>query len=1097
LAIVPVDPEGTTLPPPEVSEGKTAAVGIAQGSGEGEPTDIPGYEILTELGRGGMGVVYKARQVNLNRVVALKMILAGGHAGEAALTRFRTEAQAIALLRHPNIVQIHEVGECGGLPYFSLEFCDGGSLDARLGGTPVPPEDAARLVETLARAMHVAHQANILHRDLKPANVLLALKSDRRTPKPGTGNPKDRGSQRPAGEAVAALLADYELKVSDFGLAKKLDEAGPTATNAVLGTPSYMAPEQARGTSAALGPHTDTYALGAILYECLTGRPPFRTSNPLDTLVQVATAEPVPPAQLNSKVPRDLETICLKCLQKDPAKRYGSALELAEDLHRFVAGEPIRARPVGPLGRLSRWCRRNPTLAGLTAAVFLLLVAVAVVASTGYLVTREALRQEAEQRGLARTAEATARSEAARANRLLYDADMQLAAETWDSPTGTARAVRALLLAHVPEPGTPDLRDFTWRYQWQLLQEGLIPLGGQGTRATRGAFAPDGTLLILDSRGRLHRWDQAKRELTLVADLASGKQVSAELSHDGKTVAVAADGTVRLVDASTGRIRHTLEPAASGRTILGIPQDSRTVLTRDKDGSVRVWDLEKGKLQETVPDAAARFEDVAALSADGTLVADRAGPAKGWLRIIDWRTNKEVATVRHNWTLGAVAFSPDGKLLAYTDVRGWVFRRDLARRQNITPRLQADAGRVAQLAFSADGHTLAAAGMDGVLTAWSLEHGEPLSRFKEHTGAVTFLGFSADGNLLASGSAEGAVRLRRLSDTQQGEQWTESYPINGLAYAPSGKVLAVASGQAVLLRDAETGKLLRSLRYPPRAPVGIPHVAFSPNGQLIATGARGGQLALWAADGGALVHVLRDRDSKAEDGDEGPIGALAFSPDGRFLAVGFGNRMMHGRGKEQPVTVWEPASGKEIVTFPAHVNTIPGLAFSPDSTILATASHDGTVKLWKTGTWEAIRTLKGPAMMKCAAFSPNGFLLAAGAHNGLVTVWEADSGRVLLEFKAHDHFLSGIAFTADGKTLATASMDRLVKLWDPVSGRELRVFRGHDDSVFAIAFSPDGNTLASGGLDHKVFFLRAAPQEVVKQVRPPATTGTNPVREAP
>jgi tetratricopeptide (TPR) repeat protein len=298
-----------------------------------EAMQVPGYEILGELGRGGMGVVYKARQIAIGRVVALKRILAGGHAGPGDLLRFQTEAEAIARLQHPNIVQVYEVGEHNGLPYFSLEFCAGGTLDIKLGGTPLPAAEAARLAETLARAVEAAHAKQVIHRDLKPANVL--------------------------------LLEDGTPKITDFGLAKKLDEQGQTQSGSILGTPSYMAPEQAGGKGREIGPLCDVYALGAILYESLTGRPPFKAATPVDTLLQVLSDEPVPPRRLQPKTPRDLETICLKCLQKDPKKRYPSAQALAEDLRRFGAGEPIRARAVTWWGRAAKWVRRRPAVAGL------------------------------------------------------------------------------------------------------------------------------------------------------------------------------------------------------------------------------------------------------------------------------------------------------------------------------------------------------------------------------------------------------------------------------------------------------------------------------------------------------------------------------------------------------------------------------------------------------------------------------------------------------------------------------------------------------------------------------------------------------------
>jgi serine/threonine-protein kinase len=328
---------------------------------------VPGYELLSVLGRGGMGVVYKARQVKLNRLVALKMILGGAHADAQTLARFRSEAEAVARLQHPGIVQIYEVGEHQGLPFFSLEFCAGGSLAGRLTGAPLPARQAAQAVETVARAVQAAHQRGIIHRDLKPANVL--------------------------------LTADGRLKVTDFGLAKRFQgepgasaTGGPpvadapgspsdplTQTGAILGTPSYMAPEQAWGKSRirTVGPAADVYALGAILYELLTGRPPFRAETPLDTLQLVMTEEPVPVRRLQPKVPRDLETICLKCLQKDPAKRYAVAADLAADLARFQRGEPIIARPVGRVERLARWARRRPALAalaGLAVASFVVVV---------------------------------------------------------------------------------------------------------------------------------------------------------------------------------------------------------------------------------------------------------------------------------------------------------------------------------------------------------------------------------------------------------------------------------------------------------------------------------------------------------------------------------------------------------------------------------------------------------------------------------------------------------------------------------------------------------------------------------------------------
>ena len=386
----------------------------ARGKG-GRPPATPsmdGYEILGVLGRGGMGVVYKARHTKLNRIVALKMILAGGHAGAYERQRFLTESQAVAQLQHPNIVQIYETGERDGLPYFSLEFCDGGSLQQKLGGQPLPPKMAADIAEQLARAMQYAHEKGIVHRDLKPANILFAgseaaIGKEKPSPsKDSKVNTKDakstakdlkvsgdtgrsvgvsRTSQSKTGQSfqssrstasTASMRASRVTpKVTDFGLAKRFEEdSGLTGSGTILGTPSYMAPEQAEGNTKSVGPPADIHALGAVLYEMLTGRPPFLGENVVETMNQVRTMDPVPPTRIQPKTPLDLETVCLKCLQKEMHKRYASAGDLADDLHRFQHGEPIAARPVPVWEKGWKWAKRRPAQAALIALSMAVLI---------------------------------------------------------------------------------------------------------------------------------------------------------------------------------------------------------------------------------------------------------------------------------------------------------------------------------------------------------------------------------------------------------------------------------------------------------------------------------------------------------------------------------------------------------------------------------------------------------------------------------------------------------------------------------------------------------------------------------------------------
>jgi serine/threonine protein kinase/tetratricopeptide (TPR) repeat protein len=434
LAGAEQEDSGTVIDPPDTSP--RARSGLPPGS------RIGNYELLAEIGRGGMGVVYRARQLGLNRTVALKMILAGDLAGQDEVRRFLREAEAIAQLQHPHIVQIYEVGEHQGRPYLALEYVAGGSLAQMLAAGPLPARLAADLVQTLAQAIQHAHQRGVVHRDLKPANILLTTEAQRHR----EDNDQEKELKNSSSLWLCASVVHPLPKITDFGLAKRLNVPGDsTRTGAIVGTPSYMAPEQAAGRAREVGPAADVYALGMILYELLTGRPAFVAATALETLEQVRNQEPVPPTQLQPRVPRDLETITLKCLEKDAARRYPSARALAEDVERFQAGEPIRARPVGPAERLWRWCRRRPAVAGLLATLALVLVVG--LASVTFLWRRaEHLREEA----IAKQAEAETNLGQANENfdlaRRAVDQCFTLASETPLLRKPGMQRVRELLL---------------------------------------------------------------------------------------------------------------------------------------------------------------------------------------------------------------------------------------------------------------------------------------------------------------------------------------------------------------------------------------------------------------------------------------------------------------------------------------------------------------------------------------------------------------------------------------------------------------------------------------------------------------------------
>ncbi len=542
LATVVQQRTGCGITPAILPITETTNVGALEGT-------FQNYDTLELIGRGGMGVVYSARDVRLNRRVALKMIRAGDHAGSGERERFRTEAEVVARIRHPNIVQIFEVGEDEGRPFIALEYVEGGNLKEKLNGTPLPPREAAQLLETLARAVQSAHAHHVIHRDLKPANVL--------------------------------LTADGTPKITDFGLAKKMDQEGQTQSGIVMGTPAYMAPEQADGSRGVVGPASDIYALGAVLYECLTGRPPFLAATMHDTLRQVLTEDPVPPRRLEIECPRDLETICLVCLRKEPGRRYASALALAEDLARFSRGEPITARPVGPVERLTSWCRRHPARA-LAVSLLVGVLVLCVLGSAAFWRWQDAESQRrqveqardllAEEQGRTdaawRTAESARkeeerqrrRAEAAQTalDRSLYFSDTQVAQRAWE--TGEFGVMQELLYdLGKGAGGQADLPGFEWRYLRKQCPQ-LRTLKGHLLSVFGVRWSPDGRSAAscgFDSSVRI--WDvDTGKELRLLRHPAMVRHVS--WAPDGRRLASAcSDAKVHVWDTDTGQEILTLK----------------------------------------------------------------------------------------------------------------------------------------------------------------------------------------------------------------------------------------------------------------------------------------------------------------------------------------------------------------------------------------------------------------------------------------------------------------------------------------------------------------------------------------------------------
>lgn len=991
---------------------------------------IPGYEILGELGRGGMGVVYRARQVRLNRPCAVKMILAGAHATPEAAKRFLAEAEAIARLEHPHIVRIHHIGEADGLPFFELELVPGGSLDRRLDGAPWPPERAARLAEKLASAIAEAHRQGIVHRDLKPGNVLLA--------------------------------ADDTPKITDFGLAKAVgDESGLTATEAILGSPSYMAPEQAGGRAKEAGPAADIYALGAILYELLTGRPPFRGATLLETLEQVKSVEPVPPSQLAPRLPKDIETICLKCLQKDPHRRYESAAALAEDVHRFLAGAPIAARPVGWLERAWRWRRRNPVVAGLAAAV--LLVFAAGFAGIAWKwrdaerqksIAQDAERAETRQRKVAVEQASRANREADHARGLLYASDLTLAYQAWEA--GDTGRARDLLERQRPPAGKEE---FEWRYLWRRCQDASqATLRGHNSRTavmiglTTLSMSKDGrTLATIGEDCSVCLWDIPSRRhiKILMSDVAA-----VALSPDGKLLALGRRSaqSVHVWDTITHQEVASL-PARAGVMSLNFSPDGKLIAAGCYNGVIRFW--EGPEWRELPLNGATPHRDVhgdVLFSPDGKTLATAS--EAGALALWDVETRQVRAQLEGNTSkVVDLSFSPDGKTLAAASEDGIVRFWDAASGQSVPPQLRLPGVNLGAIAYTPDGKSLAAGAIDGTIRILDTATKTPQALLRGHDSPVMAVAYAPDGQTLYSLSfLDGALKIWDLTSRSDADLLTQGAGIiYAVEFSPVGRTLAVPDQDgSVKLWDPASRTITRRLAGHPE-PVSC--LAYSPDGRTLAAADNSKKLLLWDVATGKTLAELQHANQ---------ILSLGFSKGGRFVAaaeIGSGD-----------VHIWNIAQRRKAKTVSGtHAK------FSPDGRLLAVALNN-TVQLWETSSWRPLSPLTGfTAQVHRLAFSPDGKKLVAGDHAGTVWLWDMVNRRSIANRRAHATTVESVAFSPNGRRIATAGYENAVKLWDAALLQEVATFNGHEGYVTAVAFSSDGDTLASASADATVRLWQAPP----------------------
>ena len=1051
---------------------------------------VAGYEMLGELGRGGMGVVYKARHLALNRLVALKMILNGPHTGPKDLQRFRQEGEAVARLHHANIVQIFDIGASEDRPYFVLEYIEQGSLAQRLRGDPQPIKPTVRLLETIARATHFAHQQQIVHRDLKPANILLRKRDPMDPPPPEN---EESGASSVEQSSLARLSSDrrdswfsFIPKITDFGLAKRMDEHSPRShSGELVGTPSYMAPEQAVATARKIGPAADVYALGAILYEMLTGRPPFKGATTLDTVLQVLHEEPVRPSRLRPKLPRDLETICLKCLEKEPTRRYASAAALADDLRRFRRGVPIKARAVGLVERGWKLARRRP----LSAALVLGIIVVAVLGFAG-------VTWQWQEARLARDVKEEQRLQAQ--NALYYSriAQSQLQWRVNDLPGALGS-----LEACVPKEGALDRRGWEWYYLHTLYHPELFtfshprsgPEGAVAFRPSGGAIASV-VRRRQDEEGEgseLRLWDALRGEAICQQSLPAPFHRLA-FRPDGKRLLLgAADGTVMAWDADAQQPLwqhrlHNSRVAGLSFSADGKKAASAALALTDlwalKRGEVKVWDADTGKVQHTLRTADGQGFHSVAFHPSRALLATGGEDARVYL----WNSEtgqKLHELPGHTSPILCVAFRPDGKLLASASSNGMIKIWEVKRNGDKPRAVQSVTGRtgaVLGLSFSPDGHYLAYGGTDKTVRVWNVESGMGEITFRGHTAAVEKVQFSPDGHRLVSCSPlQGEVKVwdvtrhpeyatlartqtelesiafhedgqRLLSVTIKGQlqiwdaasgmllaehqlgmnpEWIE--PAGMLAsFSPSGRSLAarcVTDDRLVRIWDVESGKPVRVCRG---HTLPVHCLRFSPDGRRLATCAcaknqKGGraEIKVWDAADGNLLTTLEAR---------GRFFTLAFRPDGRWLAT----------GGDEGVTVWGWPTGRTLTRL-APANPVTALAFSPDGSRLASvAINEGKVHLWDCGLWERgaeqsgpLRSMAAPGLMCDLTFSPDGKRLA-GASRDVIKMWDAETAVEVLTLRGapqryHDPpFNARVVFHADGMRLAGTNWNESISVWD-------------------------------------------------------------------
>jgi WD40 repeat protein/tetratricopeptide (TPR) repeat protein/predicted Ser/Thr protein kinase len=990
------------------------------------------YELLEELGKGGMGVVYKARQRSAHRLVALKVIRADCLEGvppeqhKEWLRRFHTEAQASARIEHEHVVTVHEVGESAGQLFYSMRYVEGQSLADLLRDGPLPGRKAATFLEAVARAVHYAHTCGILHRDLKPRNILVD-KSD-------------------------------QPYVADFGLAKVLAAGaealtadGQTQTGAVLGTPSYMAPEQALD-AAHVTTASDVYSLGATLYALITGRPPFQAATLAETLHQVIYQEAVPPRQLNPAIDRDLETIALKCLHKEPGRRYGSAMALAEDLRCYLDGRPIQARPVGRLERTWRWCKRNRLVAGLLALVVVVLLAGAGVAS--FFAFRASWNASQAQLN-----EQTAKENEAAAKKNARETRLQLV--RLHVATGLRHLDEGDMLgafSWLTEAFNQDEKDAV-REEMHRFRLGavlakcpqLTQLWFHAAAVNDVEYSPDGqNIVVACADGTVALGDSVTgKEKT--GPLRNPAMVNrAHFSGDGRRVVTAcADGTAHLWDATTGvKLAPVLHHAASVNDARFSP-DGRQILTVSADLTARLWDAQTGKpLTKPLKHGGLGVVHHGSFSPDGKWVVTTSGDqghrwAYGETRIWEAATGRPVCLLPADRAVFQATFNADGSRVL-TATEGGAVVWDVARKAQLLR--VGDWSGTFVAAYSPDGTRFVTANGDTTARLFDAANGTPVTSPMKHESGVEQASFSPDGRQILTVSGDtvrvwhAATGELALSPLKEGRQVARA------SFSPDGRCLVVAAWNTVRVWD---------LARPLQPPLALPHgkatyrATFSPDGSRVITCSHDHTARVWdAVTGQPILPPLQHNSNVMQ---------ASFSPDGGRAVTASWDRTAQ---------VWDLATGKKIGQAMTHQDDLFHAEFSPDGQSIITASKDQTARVWDAATGQPLtEPLQHKGIVKHACFSPVGTLVATASADGTARVWDAATGKPITGPLRHQQGVNSALFSADGRLLITASDDGTAQVWDPANGTKVSAPLKHNGKVLHATFASDNRRVVTSGAD--------------------------------